>query len=184
MKNIYKIGIGLGILTGSYFLYKKFISMTTSTNGVNFIKWVEGVRYKAYKDSKGLWTIGVGHLILPTEKDLLTKTLTDLEVLNLLKKDLQKAEQAVNDAILIPIKQNEFDSLVSLCFNIGVNAFKGSTLARMINLKSSNDSINKAFAAWKIPFTIEGRRAKEIRLFNTGNYSNLVASTELTKYFA
>lgn len=47
----------------------------------------EGVKYKPYKDSKGKWTVGIGHLVLPGE--VFTTTLTPKEVLDLFVKDLK-----------------------------------------------------------------------------------------------
>ena len=37
--------------------------MAIAKSTLDFITKEEGARNKAYKDSKGLWTIGVGHLI-------------------------------------------------------------------------------------------------------------------------
>lgn len=183
MKTIYKVLIGVGVAGGSYLLYKKLISMKVSSKGLDFIMKEEGIRNKMYLDSKGLPTIGIGHLILPTEKHLLTKTLTDLEVKNLFKKDIARFEAAVNDAILIPIKQNEFDALVSLAFNIGESGFKKSTLAKRINLRTPDIDIIKAFSMWKNPSVLINRRAREARLYLTGNYSHPLASIDLNKYF-
>ena len=74
--------------------------MNVSQRGLDFIISEEGFKNKAYKDVKGLPTIGVGHLILPTETHLLSKTLTNQEVRELLKKDIQRFEKCVNDAII------------------------------------------------------------------------------------
>ncbi len=32
-----------------------------SDKGITFIKDFEGIKLKAYKDVKGVWTIGIGH---------------------------------------------------------------------------------------------------------------------------
>lgn len=55
----------------------------------NMIKRHEGVRYKAYKDSLGLWTIGVGHLIGDgkSQGPYEGKTLTEGEVDALFEED-------------------------------------------------------------------------------------------------
>jgi lysozyme len=42
-------------------------------------------------------------------------------------------EKAVNDSIKAKLTQEEFDALVSLCFNIGVRAFSKSSVVREIN---------------------------------------------------
>lgn len=47
--------------------------------------------------------------------------------------DLKKFEYAVNQAVVVNLSQNQFDALVSLSYNIGMTAFKNSTLLRDLN---------------------------------------------------
>ena len=63
--------------------------MAIAKSTLDFITKEEGARNKAYKDSKGLWTIGVGHLIKADEQNLINATLTDEQVKELLKSDLK-----------------------------------------------------------------------------------------------
>jgi GH24 family phage-related lysozyme (muramidase) len=112
--------------------------------GILFIKRWEGVRTTVYPDVVKLKTIGVGHLMKPAElagqytqvggeQIPWTQALTDSQVDELLRQDLQPKEQAVRSAITVQITQTQYDMLVSLCFNIGEGAFKGSTLVKVIN---------------------------------------------------
>jgi lysozyme len=184
VKTIYKIGLGVGLLGGLYFIYRHFIKQKMSLNGLDFLIKEEGFKNSAYKDSKGIWTIGVGHkIILPQESNLLTKTLTNSEVRQLLKKDLKRFEDVVNDSILFPLPQNKFDSLVSLAFNIGESGFKNSTLAKRINSKLDDTEIIKAFSMWNDKGLLINRRAMEARLFITGNYSNILNQIDLNSYY-
>jgi lysozyme len=184
MKTIYKIGLGVGVLVGGYYLYRRFINQKMSLKGIDFLIGEEGFKNSAYKDSKGIWTIGIGHkIILPQEQYLLTKTLTNQEVQQLLRKDLEKFEKVVNDSIYFPLPQNKFDSLVSLGFNIGQSGFSSSTLVKDINSKLSNDEIIKAFSMWHNPNVLIPRRATEARLYITGNYSNTLNPIDLTTYY-
>jgi len=114
----------------------------TTARGIDAIIRREGSEAKAYRDSAGLLTIGVGHLLTKSElasgkvviggepvkwKDGLTAD----EIQNLLGQDLREAEEAV--VRHAPgLNDNQFDALVSLVFNIGVSAFAGSTLLRRI----------------------------------------------------
>lgn len=60
----------------------------------DYIKQNEGVKNIMYKDSKGHWTIGIGHLVTPQEYTLFkNRKLTNEEVLNLFKKDMEKKLQ-------------------------------------------------------------------------------------------
>ena len=78
----------MGILAAIHFsdrythIEENIMAIAKST--LAFISKEEGIRNKAYKDSKGLWTIGVGHLIKPDEQHLITATLTDEQVQDLL----------------------------------------------------------------------------------------------------
>lgn len=65
------------------------------------------------------------------------------------------------------LNQNQFDSLVSLCFNIGVDGFKNSTLVKKINAGAANSVIEAAFMMWRKPVEIIGRRKREVKLYFT-----------------
>ena len=86
------------------------------------IKQHEGVRNKPYKDSLGLWTVGVGHLIgdghsLPGNWN---KTFTDEEVNSLFEEDYFKHKKAAEK---IPgfskLKSQGQGALTDLTFNMG-----------------------------------------------------------------
>lgn len=115
--------------------------MKTSNNGLLFIKKEEGSVNHAYKDVGGLWTCGCGHLIRPNEQDLKTKTLSDQEIIDLLKKDIVVAENAINNFVKQPLNQNQFDALASLTFNIGDGAFESSSLLKKLNVNPNDKKL-------------------------------------------
>ncbi len=87
---------------------------------------LEGIRYKLYKDSKGLLTIGCGHLVLPDE-NFKGVTLTDAQVMDLLQKDLLPVEKYVTMITLnwkTPPTEQQFSVLCSFCFQYGTNLAK------------------------------------------------------------
>jgi lysozyme len=138
--------------------------MAIAQSTLAFITKEEGARNKAYKDSKGLWTIGVGHLIKPDEQYLITATLTDAQVEELLRSDLKWCSEAVESSVKVPLTQAQFDALYSLCFNIGETAFRKSTVVRKLNendLKGAADAI----LMWNKPAVLEKRRKRERELF-------------------
>lgn len=56
-----------------------------------YIKRNEGVKNRLYKDTRGNWTIGIGHLVTPKEyNNFKGRVLTNEEVLDLFKQDLNK----------------------------------------------------------------------------------------------
>ena len=140
--------------------------MAIANSTLDFITKEEGFRNKAYKDSKGLLTIGVGHLIKTDEEHLLNETLTDEQVKELLKSDLKWCSEAVESSVRVPLTQNQYDALYSLCFNIGETNFRKSTVVKKINendLKGAADAI----LMWNKPAVLQKRRERERALFLT-----------------
>jgi len=131
---------------------------------IDFITGVEGYRTKAYRDSKGLWTIGVGHLIKPGEQDLIHVELTKMGVDRLLRHDLAECEECINNEVKVPLNQNQFDALCSLCFNIGTEHFSESSVVRHIN-QGNYFQAAEDFLLWDKPPELIGRRKKEKALF-------------------
>lgn len=90
--------------------------MQTSKKGIDLIKSFEGCRLTAYKCPAGVLTIGYGHTgadVKPSQK------ITQEQATKLLQNDLKKYELHVNN-LKRNFNQNEFDALVSFCYNCGV----------------------------------------------------------------
>jgi lysozyme len=118
--------------------------MTTSQSGIDALTLREAVVLTMYRDSAGLPTIGIGHLL--TKDELSSgklwlrgafikwgRGLTMQQAQDLLRKDLRSAESAVSGAVRVALSQSQFDSLVSFAFNIGGSAFTHSTLVTLLN---------------------------------------------------
>ena len=88
--------------------------MNISDKGLAVLKLREGSRNKAYKDVKGVWTIGVGHTGPEVQEGLVW---TDQQILDVLKQDVKVAEKGVTDNVRVALSQNQFDALVSFVFN-------------------------------------------------------------------
>jgi lysozyme len=132
----------------------------------------EGKRLKAYKDSVGVWTIGVGHTSMAgPPKVKAGMTITDAESDAIFARDLVKYENAVNKAVKVPLTQNQFDALTSLCFNIGPTAFAKSTLVRKLNAGDIQGAAN-AFLSWNkaggkvIPGLVTRRKAERAQFLS------------------
>jgi len=121
---------------------------TISQNGVNFIKGFEGLRLKAYDDGVGVITIGYGTTRYPNgHKVQLGDTCTEKEAEQYLANDLAKFEKAVNEAIKVPVNQNQYDALVSFTYNVGIGGFTKSTALRLLNA-GDYTGCAKALLAW------------------------------------
>src|SRR4051812_48700471 len=107
--------------------------MKISEQGLEFIGKNEGLKLTRYKDSAGLDTIGVGHLITGKESPSIGNTISFDRAMELLNLDCQSAVNRVNLCVLPILKQYEFDALVDFCFNIGIGAFTNSTLVKKLN---------------------------------------------------
>ena len=118
--------------------------MQMSANGQSKVAAWEGFKPRAYHDAGGKLTIGGGHLLTRSELSAgkiwiqgeavrYAAGLSDRQILDLLAQDLKGAENAVNEGVKVELQQNQFDALVSFCFNVGDTAFKNSTLLRRLN---------------------------------------------------
>jgi GH24 family phage-related lysozyme (muramidase) len=136
---------------------------TISSDGMRQLANREGKRNSKYKDSVGLWTIGIGHLIKPGE--VFPDVMTDEQVYDLFRKDLQVYEAAVNRFVLVTLKQNQYDALVSFVFNIGINGFAKSTVLKRLN-KQDYSGAAEAMLLWNKPPEIMGRRQSEVKQFS------------------
>lgn len=119
------------------------LGLAISDYGLEFIESWEGMRLKAYRDVKGIWTIGIGHIRTAHEGMEITLE----EGYELFRDDVQRYVDGVNDAIKMALTQRQYDACVSLCFNIGVNGFKTSSVAREINKGNYKKAADK-FLLW------------------------------------
>lgn len=135
--------------------------MKMSTEGRKRLIQREGKRLRAYKDSVGVWTIGVGHTTMAGPPIVSTGlTITDSECDQILARDLVQFEEAINKAVTAKLNQNQFDALCSFCFNVGTGGFARSTVVKRIN---AGDTVGAADALlmWNKPPEIMGRRRSE-----------------------
>lgn len=131
--------------------------MRLSDNGLKLLEQREGKRNKAYKDSKGIWTIGVGHTGPNVYEGL---AWTDQQIDDACRNDVKTAEDAINNFVHVPLTQNQFDALVSFVFNIGTGAFKKSSMLQVLNL-GLYDMAAAGILSWDKPIEIQGRRHQE-----------------------
>lgn len=124
--------------------------------GLELLKKFEGCNLTAYRDSKNILTIGIGHTGIDVHEGM---TITDNQVIQLLQKDLEHTYK-IQAYIQRPINDNQYSALVCLAFNIGTTAFRDSTLLHALN--SGFDPSNE-FLKWnKITLMGSERTLKKI----------------------
>ena len=139
--------------------------MKATNTAIELIKSFEQLRLNSYRCPAGVWTIGYGHTDGVNQGMLITEKTADA----FLKQDIRNAEHCVNQ-MGVDLTQGQFDALVSFVFNIGVQAFRISTLRRLIMSNPDDLEIADEFRRWvyagnkKLPGLIK-RREKEIELY-------------------
>lgn len=108
--------------------------MKISENGLNLITRWEGLKLTRYICPAGKPTIGVGHVILPSEN--IPNTITREFAMELLKKDVERFERAVNSLITVELNQNQFDALVCFIFNTGEGGIINTGVSKAVNSKN------------------------------------------------
>lgn len=138
----------------------KHLELEVSDEGADFIGTWEGYELKAYQDVKGIWTIGIGHIEDVYEGMVITKE----QMFHMFREDVERYVDAINSSVSVALSQRQYDALVSLCFNIGISGFEGSTVRRRLNEKDYGWAAD-AFLMWN-KVTDQGRLREVAGLTN------------------
>lgn len=140
--------------------------------GIKLIKQFEGFSAIPYKCPAGIPTIGYGATFYPNGKKvtMADPAITEQAAVDLLKNMLISFEQYVDSFCRDDINQNQFDALVSFCYNLGPNNLKTSTLIKKVNSNPSDITIRTEFMKWnkaggKVLAGLTKRRIAEADLY-------------------
>jgi lysozyme len=141
--------------------------MKISQAGLDLIKRFEGCELEAYQDAVGIWTIGYGHTGPDVRKGL---KITQVQADAILAKDVERFASGVAANVRVALTQSEFDALVSFAFNVGLTAFRTSTLLKLLNDNSDRSVVATQFLRWdkagdKVLEGLTKRRNAEKELF-------------------
>ena len=141
-----------------------------SNTGLQLILHYEGCELTAYVCPAGVLTIGAGH----TGPDVYEgQQITQAVANQLLRDDLDRFEKGICDQIDVPLKQEQFDALVSWAFNCGLGATGDSTLRRRLNAgEDVNTVISEELPRWTSGGMagLVRRRDAEVKLATTGQF--------------
>lgn len=131
--------------------------MNISERGKKFIKDFEGCRLVAYKCPANVWTIGYGRTYGVYEGLRITQAQAD----EFFSEDIKRYEAPVQKHEWL--NQNQYDALVSFCYNCGAGA-----LADVMSSLDITGTMSKYIRGGGI--VLEGlvrRRREEVKLYNT-----------------
>lgn len=111
--------------------------------GLELIKKYEGLRLEAYKCPAGVWTIGYGH----TKGVVKGMKISKEEAEQLLQQDVSVFELQVINTVG-KLSDCKIDALVSFAYNVGIAAFRNSTLCRKVKANSDDPAIRNEFMKW------------------------------------
>lgn len=137
---------------------------------VALIKQWEGYRPDAYLCPAGVWTIGYGTTGGVREGQRISQA----EAERMLRMDLRRFENIVEDAVTVRLTDAQFGALVSLTYNIGGEAFRTSTLLRKLNA-GDYAAVPQELMRWnrvagRVSRGLTNRRAAEAGLWARGDY--------------
>jgi lysozyme len=161
--------------------------MKVSKEGLKLLKHHEGFRKKPYLCAAKIWTIGYGHAMYPeqmkipsTPEGMAKRKAFPLryednrvwsveEIDELLVKDVVRFERAVLRYISVPLKQHEFDALISAVYNLGAGWLQRSQVRQKINRGDKNGAMENLLkfnkGGGKVLRGLDNRRKDEVALF-------------------
>lgn len=144
--------------------------LSISQAGQDVLAEREGMRLTAYKDTVGVWTIGLGHTSNagppPVHEGM---TITEDEAWEIFRRDNKRFRDECLPLIKAPLSQQEFDALASFIYNIGSTNFAKSTVLKRLN-EGDYDSAGEAMLMWNKPPEVMNRRRGEHAQFLQGRY--------------
>ena len=145
--------------------------MDLSNKGLSLIKKHEGCKLTSYKCSAGVWTIGFGNTKYADGKVVKEgERITLKQAEELFKEIVEEFSYSVYFLCGEYVNQNQFDALTSFAYNVGIGAFKKSTLLKLVRANANNPLIRNEFAKWnkaggKVLKGLTNRRKEEADLY-------------------
>jgi len=124
--------------------------MTASQKCVDLVKHFEGLFLEAYVCPAGVMTIGYGSIMWPDGTRIQKgQKVTPESAEKLLMWELNKKGTVINSYIKnTKINQDQFDSLLSFAYNLGLGNLNSSTLLKKVRLNPNDPTIRDEFMKW------------------------------------
>lgn len=138
---------------------------------LKLIETVEGRRHKTYQCGAGHWTIGVGHKLTRDELEMgaikidgrlvqWRGGLTDEQIDILARQDTETACWAIVSGVRVPLTECQRAALASFVFNVGINAFRDSTLLKKLN-EGDYGAVPHELMRWVHATTADGQKVRQ-----------------------
>ena len=144
--------------------------MQVTQDGLALIACFEGFRGEAYRCPAGVWTIGYGHTSAAGPPAVSAgMKISEAEARRVLEADVARFAKDVRTCLTRNVTDAQFSALVSFAFNVGIPAFRGSSVLKAVNEGRFGD-VPERMKLWvkaggKVLPGLERRRAKEVALF-------------------
>lgn len=153
--------------------------MLITQSGLDLIKAFEGFRGTAYRCPAGILTIGYGHTSAAGSPTVVAgMKMGKPEAARVLRTDVEGFSEGVRAALRRDLNSNQFSALVSFAYNVGLGAFRASSVLRAVNA-GDFESVPRRLNLWikAGPRVLPGlvkRRAAEGHLFMTADGLSLM----------
>jgi lysozyme len=145
--------------------------------GKNLIKHFEGIHDGDLTDiglspklcPANVWTEGWGRAMVDKNGKFLTSSNTTyqralslrtihnvVEAENALQQDMEDRGSVISRLVKVPMTDNMYNALISFAYNIGLSAFRNSTMLRLLNQGKKVSAAN-AMLAWN-KATVNGKK--------------------------
>jgi lysozyme len=146
--------------------------MKLDNKGYMMITEFEGFSANPYLFPAKLATIGFGNTFYSDGRKvtMVDKPITRAEAFDMFKEIADKFAKRVSTCVKAPLNQNQFNSLVSFAYNVGVANFMNSTLLKKININHNDLAIRTEFLKWDKVGTKKLAGLTKRRIYEADNY--------------
>ena len=146
--------------------------MKLDNKGYMMITEFEGFSANPYLCPAKLATIGFGNTFYSDGRKvtMVDKPITRAEAFDMFKEIADKFAKRVSTCVKAPLNQNQFNSLVSFAYNVGVANFMNSTLLKKVNANHNDTTIRTEFLKWDKVGTKKLAGLTKRRIYEADNY--------------
>lgn len=127
----------------------ELIQRTCNEAGINIIKRFEGLKLESYLCPAQIWSIGYGTTRINGDRVTPGMRIIKTQAEKYLRDDLRRFEQWVSDRTdEIPLTDNQFSALVSLCYNCGMAPLDDENTIKEALNRQDYEAAAQGFMLW------------------------------------